>query len=161
MAARWHTLWQGQDIVVFRDDAEVHRIAADAIERVVLVQRDGGELPTDLVFTVVLVGDDALLFPAETGFAGRVNFERQAFWTQRACVYWAPYPRATLPSSVLRARWWQQLRGLTLSPGFVRAPRTDLIAAIDSWPLSGPQTWEQRKWQHIGRRQLFSTADTA
>ncbi len=161
MAARWHTLWQGQHIVVFRDDAEVHRVAADAIERVVFVHREGGELPTDLVFSVVEAGDDALLFPAETGFAGRVNFERQAFWAQRACVYWAPHPRATLPASVLRAHWWQQLRGLTLSPGFVRVPRADMVAAMDRWPMSGPQTWDQRKWQRIGRNQLFSKAGAA
>ena len=111
MATCWHTLWRGKDIVVFRDDEEIHRVAADRIERVVFVHRDGGELPSDLVFTVVVAGDDALLFPAETGFAGRVNFERQAFWAQRSCVYWARHPDAVLPASVRRAHWWQQLRG--------------------------------------------------
>lgn len=161
MAVRWHTLWQGKDIVVFRDDVEVDRIAADRIERIVFVHRGSGELPTDLMFTVVEIGDDGLLFPVETGFAGRVNFERQAYWSERACIYWAPHARASLPSNVRRTHWWQQLRGFTLSPGVVRVPRAELAAAMQRWSLTGPQTWEQRKWRRIERSQPFSNADAA
>ena len=161
MAVRWHTLWQGQDIVVFRDDAEVDRFAADQLERIVFVHRGRGDLPTDLVFTVVELAEDALLFPVETGFASRVNFERQAYWTERACIYWAPNSSAPLPPSVRRTHWWQQLRGLTLSPGYMRVPRSELAAAMQLWPLTGPQTWEQRKWRRIERSQPFSSADAA
>lgn len=157
MAVRWHTLWQGKDIVVFRDDVEVDRFAADRIERIVFVHQGQGDLPTDLVFTVVDLAEESLLFPAETGFAGRVHFERQAYWAERACIYWAPQARAALPPRVRRTHWWQQLRGLTLSPGFVRVPRADLADAMQRWPLTGPQTWEQRKWRRIERSQPFSS----
>ncbi len=161
MAVRWHTLWQGRDIVVFRDDVEADRFAADHIERIVFVHRGRGDLPTDLVFTVVELGDDGLLFPVETGFAGRVNFERQAYWAERDCVYWAPHSRASLPSSVRRTQWWKPWCGLTLSPGFMRVPRADLAATMQRWPLTGPQTWDQRKWQRIERSQPFSNVDAA
>lgn len=161
MAVRWHTLWQGKDIVVFRDDVEIDRFAADGIERIVFVHRGSGDLPTDLVFTVVELADDALLFPVETGFAGRVNFERQAYWAERACIYWVPHARAPLPPRVRRTHWWQQLRGLTLSPGFVRVPRPELGESMQRWPLTGPQTWEQRKWRRIERSQPFSNVGAA
>jgi len=161
MAIRWHTLWQGKDIAVFRDDVEVDRFAADEVERIVFVHRGRGDLPTDLVFTVVELADDGLLFPVDTGFAGRVNFERQAYWTERACIYWAPHSSAPLPSSVRRTHWWQQLRGLTLSSGFMRVPRAELAPAMQGWPLTGPQTWEQRKWRRIERSQPFSSVDAA
>lgn len=161
MAVRWHTLWQGKDIVVFRDGVEIDRFAADGIERIVFVHRGHGDLPTDLVFTVVELVDDALLFPVETGFAGRVNFERQAYWAERGCIYWAPHARAALPSGVRRTHWWQQLRGLTLSTGFMRLPRAELSATMQRWPLTGPQTWEQRKWRRIERSQPFSKVDAA
>ena len=160
MSARWHTLWQGKDIVVFRDDLEVDRFTADHIERIVFVHRGSGDLPTDLMFSVVELADDGLLFPVETGFAGRVNFERQTYWAERACVYWALHARVSLPPS-MRHPWWQQLRGITLSPGFVRVPRDELASAMQRWPLTGPQTWEQRKWQRIERSHPFSNADAA
>src|ERR1700754_686564 len=97
MKSSWRTAWQGQDIVVFRNEAEVDRLHAPDIERVVLVHRGSGDSPGDLVQAVVEIGDSCLIFPADTGFAGRVNFERQVYWAERGCVYWVNESRAPLP----------------------------------------------------------------
>ena len=90
MKTTWRTLWQQNDIVVYRDEVEVDRLPAERIARVYLVYRDRGDTPNDIAQTVVeLAGDDGFaVFEPETGFAGRVNFERQPFWQERRCIYW-------------------------------------------------------------------------
>src|SRR5687767_14498108 len=80
MSNTWRTAWQGQEIVVFRDEAEVDRVNASQIQRVVFVYESSGESPGDLLYAIVETADDGLIFPAETGFAGRVNFERVDYW---------------------------------------------------------------------------------
>ncbi len=150
----WRTAWRGADIVVFRGDAEADRVAADDIQRVVFLYRGQGESPGDLVQAVVETADECLVFPAETGFAGRVNFERTSYWAQRACVYWVPQSRAPLPLRLRRGRWWLGLS----SPSYARVPRADLAGLMEQWPLEGPQTWEQRKWRRIERSRAFTTA---
>jgi hypothetical protein len=152
MKSSWRTAWQGQDIVVFRNEAEVDRLHGPAIERVVLVHRGSGESPGDLVQVLVEIGDACVIFPTETGIGGRINFERQAFWSALACVYWVNDARAPLPLRLRRARWW--LGGG--SRGFMRVPRDDLSALIARWPLQGPQTWEERKWRRIERMRPFA-----
>ena len=42
MSNTWRTAWQGQDIVVFRDETEVDRVSAPDIERVVFVYSGSG-----------------------------------------------------------------------------------------------------------------------
>lgn len=155
MKSKWRTAWQGQDIVVYRNDLEVDRLASATIERVVLVHRRSGDSPGDLVRTVVETRDDLLVFPPETGFAGRVNFEREQFWEQRNCVFWAPESRAPLPWRLRRGSAWLGLR----SPSFRRVPRADFQGLLDRWPLDGPQTWAQRKWRRIARGRPFATGD--
>jgi len=157
MKSSWHTAWQGLDIVVYRNDAEVDRLHAPDIERVVLVHHGSGDTPGDLVQAVVEVGDSCLIFPADTGFAGRVNFERQAFWAERACVYWVNEARAPLPHRLRRGRWFPGLS----HPVYRRVPRTELAALIERWPVQGPQTWEQRKWRHIERNRPFARDEDA
>ena len=157
MKSSWRTAWQGQDIVVFRNDAEVDRLHAGEIDRVVLVHRGSGDSPGDLVQAVVEIGDSALIFPADTGFAGRVNFERQAFWAERGCVYWVSEARAPLPLRLRRSRWFF---GLT-SAVFTRLPRAELAPLIERWPVQGPQTWEQRKWRRIERSRPFASDEAA
>ncbi|MDE2092379.1 MAG: hypothetical protein KGL99_04405 [Burkholderiales bacterium] len=152
MKSSWHTAWQGMDIAVYRNDAEVDRLHAPDIERVVLVHHGSGDSPGDLVQAVVEVGDSYLIFPADTGFAGRVNFERQAFWAERACVYWVNEARAPLPHRLRRGRWFLGLS----HPVYRRVPRAELAALIERWPLQGPQTWEQRKWRRIERNRPFA-----
>jgi hypothetical protein len=152
MKVVWRTAWRGQDIVVYRDDDEVDRLSADRIERVIFVHRGRGETPSDLVYALVQTSDDFLFFPANTGFAGRVNFERQEFWTERACVYWVPESRAPLPVRFRSSHWWLRLS----RPTFIRVPREQLLAMVSKWPLGEPQTWDQRKWQHIQRSRPFA-----
>jgi hypothetical protein len=152
MKTTWRTAWQAQDIVVYRDDTEIDRLHAPQIERVLLMFRGSGESPGDLVRTLVELGDDWLLFAADTGFAGRVNFERQDFWAQRACVYWLPEAAAALPLKLRRGAWPRPFT----APVFCRVPRADLAPLVAHWPLQGPQTWEQRKWRRIARGRPFA-----
>ena len=154
MNGSWRTAWQQQDIVIFRNDAEVDRIRATEIARVVLVHRGQGTSPGDLVHAVVVLEDDCLILPADTGFAGRVLFERQPFWNERACVYWVRQSQAPLPWKLRRGPWF--LRSPTAA--FVRMPRADLGALMGRWPLQGPQTWEQRKWSQIENSRPFADA---
>ena len=59
MKTTWRTLWQQNDIVVYRDEVEVDRLPAARIEHVYLVYRDRGDTPNDIAQTVVeLAGDD-------------------------------------------------------------------------------------------------------
>lgn len=154
MRASWRTAWQGNEIVVYRDDVEADRFDADSIQRVLLVHRGDGESPGDLVQALVELPDEYLIFPADTGFAGRVNFERQGYWAQRGCVYWVNETRAPLP---MRLRRGPRFLGFG-TPGYLRVPRADLAALIERWPVEGPQTWEQRKWRRIERSRPFSGA---
>lgn len=157
MNTSWRTAWQGQDILVFRNDVEVDRVSAGRIERIVFVHRGRGESPGDLLFAIVVLADEVLVMPDHSGFAGRVNFERQAFWAERACVYWVGENRAPLPLRLRRGRWWLGGAG----PAFARLPRAELAPWLDKWPLHGPQTWEQRKWRRIEDSRPFSSSTTA
>lgn len=153
MSSSWRTAWQGQDIVVFRDDAEVDRVNAGQMERVVFVYQGSGESPGDLRYAIVETRDDCVVFPADTGFAGRVNFERVDYWAERACVYWVHQSKAPLPLRLRRGHWWLPLSS---GPVFSRVARTELSPLIEHWPLEGPQTWEQRKWRRIERNRPFA-----
>ena len=151
MKALWHTLWQGQEIVVYRDDDVVDRLDAGQIERVLLLYRGAGDSPGDVVQVLVEVADECVVFGAETGFAGRVNFERQAFWEERGCVHWVPHGKAPLP---FKLRTGGLLR--LSPPPYAHVPRSEVAAFVDRWPVQGPQTWDQRKRQRIERGQPFS-----
>lgn len=139
-----NTRWDGDDLLVLENDQELDRIAGREIHRVILVS-EGGGAPRDLCFAVIETAADHIVLPAESGIAGRVHFERQSFWQQRPCVYWAAASRATLPRRLLPGVWLLRRH----RPGYVRLPRTELGPVIERWPLEGPQTWEQRKWARI------------
>lgn len=157
MKLQWRTAWRGQEIVVFREDEIVDRFDAAQIQRVIFVHQDSGDSPGDLVLAVVELPDDHLLLPADTGFAGRVNFERQAWWTERACVYWVNEAQAALPMRLRRGRWFLGFAG----PTYARLPRAELATLIERWSVQGPQTWEQRKWRRIERNRPFAPDDDA
>jgi hypothetical protein len=152
MKAAWRTAWQGQDIVVYRDDDEIDRLPSAQIEKVIFVHREGGDTPTDMVHALVQLAEEWVVLPPETGFAGRVHFERQAFWAQRACVYWVAEAAAPMPARLRRGRIFKR------EPLYTRAPRSEMDEAIERWPLEGPQTWEQRKWNRIEARRPFTAA---
>jgi hypothetical protein len=152
MKTPWHTAWQGPDLVVFRGDEEVDRFAASQIERVVFVHRGAGDTPGDLAFALVELPQEHILLPAETGFAGRVHFERLSFWDERQCIFWVPESKAPLPSRLKRGVWLLR----SSSPAYSRLPRQELASIVERWPLTGPQTWEQRKWQRIAMSRPFA-----
>lgn len=148
------TRWEGNDLLVLRNEQELDRIAARDIHRVILVCR-GGDSPSDLRFAVIETISEHILLPAASGIAGRVHFERQSFWMQRPCVYWVDEARAPLPRRLLPGVWL--LRSHV--PGYVRLPHEELAAVIEAWPVEGPQSWEQRKWAHIVRNRLLPPAE--
>lgn len=150
-----NTRWEDSDLLVTRDDHEIDRIAARDIQRVILVCRHGRDTPSDLRYAVIETSTDHVLLPAHSGVAGRVHFERQDFWNQRACVYWVDEARASLPRRLLPGIWLLRRQ----QPGFMRLPYSELASVIEQWPLEGPQSWEQRKWAHIVRSQMLPAAE--
>jgi len=152
MKALWHTLWQGHDIAVCRDSVEVDRFSTQQIERVLLLHRGSGDSPGDVVQVVIELPDHCLVFSADTGIAGRINFERQSFWAERGCVHWVNIARAPLP---LRLRTGSGLLRLS-PPPFARVARADVAGLIAKWPVQGAQTWDERKRRRIERAQPLS-----
>lgn len=154
---RWHrstlhTAWQGQDIVVYADAVEVERVCASEIERVVLVHRGEGNTPGDLEVALIQLPNDVVALSAETGIAGRILFERLPFWSERACIYWVSARQAPLSSSLRRCRGGFFGRR---SP-VVRLAAAEVVGAVSTWPVTGPQTWEERKQMRIERARPFS-----
>lgn len=152
MRTELHTAWQGMELIVSQNGQEIDRISAEDIQRVVLVCRGSGDTPGDLVFAVIETPADAVVLPADSGIAGRVHFERQAFWAQRNCIYWVSESAAALPRRLLPGLWILRRH----RPGHMRVARAELSSAIEQWPLEGPQTWEQRKWRRIERSRPFT-----
>jgi len=151
MKVHWHTVWQGHHIAICRDDVEVDRFDAQQVERVLLLYKGSGDFPGDVVQVVVELPEECLVFGAETGFAGRVNFERQPYWQERRCIYWVAAPLALLPWR-LRAGAW---RGEANNRAFRRLRRDELAGCAERWQLEGPQTWEDRKRRRIERSRPF------
>lgn len=138
------TRWEGNDLVVLRNDQPLDRIPAPDIRRVILVcQR--GDTPSDLSFALIEAGTDFVILPAESGIAGRVHFERRSFWAQTPRVYWVDAARAPLPRALRPGLWLLRKN----RPGYVRLPAVELAPQIERWPLEGPQSWDQRKWARI------------
>lgn len=154
MKTTWRTLWQQQDIVVYRDEVEFDRFAATRIECVYLVYRGHGDSPGDIGVSVVELDDGYALFEAETGFAGRVNFERHAFWQEKECVYWVSAASAALPWRLRLGAW----PGNSPARAYRRLERNEIEGCVANWALEGPQTWEDRKRQRIERARPFSFA---
>lgn len=152
-SSRWHTLWQGPNIVVQRDGVEIDRVRAPDVSRVVVVYRGDGDQPGELSYALFELPDEMVIFPAETGIAGRVHFERQAFWAERNCIWWVSEADAGVPPQFRRGPW----RLGRAKPDYLRVAKGDLAALVDRWPLQGPQTWEERKWQRIERSRPFAT----
>jgi hypothetical protein len=151
MGPMLHTRWQSMELIVSRDGREIDRVCATDIERLIVVYRDRGDTPGDLAYAVLQTHEHDLLFPPESGIAGRVHFERQLFWRERRCVYWAPLAKAALPRNLCTGVWILRLA----KPAFVRLPRDELRPVIAQWPLEGPQLWDERKNERIARARPF------
>ena len=157
LTARWSTAWAGDDIVVLRNEVEIERVHAPDIRRVVFVHAvgHGDDAVGELSFALVEC-DDFLVLPADTGFATRVNFEREAFWSRKACTYWSDELTAHLPAHCLARRGLS----LTRQPCVRRLPHAELAPLVEHWLLDGPQTYEQRRWLALERAQPFARIDT-
>jgi hypothetical protein len=148
-----HTRWQAMELIVSRDGREIDRVNATDIERLIIVYRDRGDTPGDLAYAVLQTPEHDLLLPPESGIAGRVHFERQLFWNERRCVYWAPLAKAQLPRNLCTGLWILRQH----KPAFVRLQREELRPVIAAWPLEGPQLWEERKRARIARARPFGS----
>jgi hypothetical protein len=151
MKPQLHTRWQAMELIVARDGREIDRVGACDIQRVIMVYRDRGDTPGDLAYAVLQTREHDLLFPPESGIAGRVHFERQVFWSERRCVHWVPLAKAALPRKLCPGLWILRQH----KPAFVRLPRQELQPLIASWPLEGPQSWDERKVARIARARPF------
>jgi len=157
MKTEWLAAWRGMDLLVLRDGIEVDRVHAEDIERVILVNEGAGETPGELLFALIETAVEHLVLPASSGIAGCVHFERQAFWTAHDCIYWLNAGQIALPRR-LRPAMWPLRRAHT---AYLRLPRGELAPHLEHWPLEGPQTWEQRKWDRIARTRLLGRVDLA
>ena len=138
------TRWDRNDLLVLRHDETIDRVVAADIRRVILVC-ERGNTPGDLSFALFDTGAEHVILPAESGIAGRIHFERQAFWRERDCIWWTEAARAPLPRHLLPGVWLLRRH----RPHYMRLPAAELAPHIESWPLDGPMTWEQRKWARI------------
>jgi hypothetical protein len=149
----WRTCWQQRDIVVLCDDREIDRLPGDRIEAVYFLCRSAGETPNDIEQVAIRLDDGAwILAAAETGFAGRVNFERETFWAEKDCVRWIAGPRAGLPMRLRlghRAQPWRRLEADSLAD------------AARAWDAVTPETWTMRKRRRIERSRPFGFASAA
>lgn len=157
LSTQWSTAWSGSDILVLRNDIEVDRVHAPDIRRIVFVQPVDTESAGDLSFALVELEHEFIVFPPETGFAGRVNFERQSFWAGKACIYWADSLSARLPPHLLSRSGFALVRR---APRYGRVPIDDLAPLVEHWLLEGPHSWDERRWQRIQRSRPFARIDT-
>jgi len=141
------TRWEATDLLLVRGQEVADRIAAADIRRVYVVC-DGGDTPAELDFVIVETTADHVILPADSGIAGRVYFDRQPYWTERACIYWVIARHAQLPRHLCPGVWLLRRH----RPAYLRLPQRELAPLIEQWPIEGPQTWEQRKWAQVASR---------
>ena len=152
MQAPVSTCWRCDEIVVSRDRECIDRLPASDIQRATLVHRGEGDSPGEVRAVLLETSERAVLLSVTSGIAGRVLFERQAYWSRRNCIYWVSERRVTWPAAFAGSRWpfvrprLPQHRCLTPS---------DAAALLDRAEVTGPHTWEQRKQHRIERRLPF------
>jgi hypothetical protein len=80
-----------------------------------------------------------------------VLFERQAYWSQRNCIYWVS-ERSVSWSEIQAESRWPFSRHLPQHRQLTPAAARSLLDASD---VTGPHTWDQRKQHRIERRRPF------
>lgn len=147
------TLWQADEIVVTRGREPIDRLRAGAIERVTLVHAGEGESPGEVRAALFELADcRAVLLGAASGIAGRVLFERQAYWTRRRCIYWVSERRVAWPTVLGEPRWPLARRRV---PEYRTLTLATAEALLDRAAVTGPHTWDERKRHRIERRRPF------
>lgn len=150
-AAPLRTGWQADEIAVTRGGESVDRLRADDIERVTLVHIGAGESPIEVHAAIFELPDRVVVLGAQCGIAGRVLFERQAYWAQRHCIYWVSHRRVAWPETEADSRWLfarQAPPHLQLTPAVAKT----LFQRSDA---TGPHTWDQRKQYRFERQRPF------
>jgi len=146
------TCWRADEIVVTQGGELIDRLPAGEIERVTLVHAGEGESPGDVLAALFDMADRAVLLSAASGIAGRVLFERQAYWSQRDCIYWVDQRRVSWPSALGETRWPfgrpRVAQHRTLTPAAV-------ASLLERAEVTGPHTWDERKRHRIERRRPF------
>ncbi len=146
-----HTGWQGDEIVVGRGSEVIDRLHADELGRVTLVHSGAGDSPAEVRAAVIEMRDRVVLLDAACGIVGRVLFERQSYWSERHCIYWASERGVSWPGVQPDVRW---LLARPVPPYRRLAPAA-AASLFERAELSGPHTWDQRKHFRIERRRLF------
>jgi len=129
----------------------VDRLRAGDIERVTLVHTGEGESPGEVRSALFEMAGRAALLSAASGIAGRVLFERQAFWSQRNCIYWINERRVSWPP-IRRESRWPFGRG---APQYRQLSPAAVTSLLERSHVTGPHTWDQRKRHRIERRRPF------
>lgn len=143
--------WQGDQLVVQRDDEVIDGWRESDIERVVLVHAGEGESPGDVRAALFELTDRVVLLSAVSGVVARVLFERQAFWSRRRCIWWAADSSVTWTSLFDPGRWPMRAR----LPRYKVVPRAASSAWLEHAQVTGPHTWDERKHYRIERRRPF------
>jgi hypothetical protein len=127
-------------------------LRASDIERVTLVHAGEGESPGEVRAALFEMAERAVLLGAASGIAGRVLFERQAYWAQRNCIYWVGERRVSWPSVLGEPRWPLMRPRVPMRRTLTPAAAASLI---DRAEVTGPHTWDERKRHRIERRRPF------
>jgi hypothetical protein len=146
------TYWQADEIVVTQGGELVDRLRAGGIERVTLVHAGDGESPGEVRAALFEMADRAVLLGAASGIAGRVLFERQAYWSQRNCIYWVSERRVAWPAVLGEARWTLLRSRVPQHRALTPAAAASLLERAQ---VTGPHTWDERKRHRIERRRPF------
>jgi hypothetical protein len=146
------TCWRADWIVVTQGGQLIDRLRAGRIDRVTLVHTGEGESPGEVRAALFQTAGRAVLLGAESGIAGRVLFEHQAYWSQRGCIYWVPERDVDWPAVFGSPRWPFARPRL---PQHCTLTSTAVATLLDRAVPSGPHTWDQRKQRRIERRLPF------
>lgn len=146
------TRWQADEIVVARGDEVIDRLRADDIARVLLVHAGEGESPAEVRAALFEMVDRTVVLGAASGIAGRVLFERQAYWSQRNCIYWVGELGVAWTAVLGHHRWPLAHPRLPQHRTLTRAAAASLLEHAQ---LTGPHTWDERKRHRIERRRPF------
>ena len=135
------TAWQADDITVHRGDELIDRLRADEIQRVALIHAGAGESPAEVLAALFEMPDRAVLLGAVSGIAGRVLFERQAYWAQRDCIFWVSE----------RQLAWSQIEGGSRWPFARHVPRHRELTVAELASFGRP--CRPRRPAHLGSAQ--------
>ena len=150
-APQLRTCWQAEGIVVTRGDELIDRLPADDIERVTLVHIGAGESPIEVHAAIFDLPERVVVLGAQCGIAGRVLFERQAYWSQRNCIYWVNNRLVAWPAIEGESRW-SFARQL---PPYQQLTPAQAGALFERSAVTGPHTWDRRKQYRFERQRPF------